>query len=475
MKHVWKGLISALLAVTLGYAAGAYPQVAADEAALEEWAYSLGLQAYVFGLPLIVHEREYALRTDAAKIERIRDKCPCAMINEMGHKEHLTTAADVMPYTPNNDTVYSGAVIDATDEPVILSLPDNEDRYWSVQVADPYTENTFYLGSRASGGKGGHYAFVAPGWGGQLPEGVTPHLMDYSSAFVGVRFGFTSEDSEDLALVNTLQRQVVITSLSNFWQGKTGQAPLPSSARNRGIASGEFGFFHTMASQLGRYPPATVHRSTVAQFELIGLVPGQPFEPDKLAEPIRRGLLRALDQGPAVMNWKFLNRGTRYSGWDKLPEGRYGYSYFARAAGAIVGLLVHDSEEAVYLGTFQDADGELLDGSKAYRIHFDADELPPVQDKGFWSLTMYGTDFQLVKNGIDRFSIGDRTRGLGFNEDGSLDLYIQSTPPEGRESNWLPSPASGMFRVVYRIYLPLEQARDPDTLEKHLPKLEAVE
>ena len=40
---------------------------------------------------------------------------------------------------------------------------------------------------------------------------------------------------------------------------------------------------------------------------------------------------------------------------------------------------------------------------------------------GFWSLTMYGADFELVKNPIDRFSIGDRTKGLAFNADGSLD------------------------------------------------------
>ena len=59
---------------------------------------------------------------------------------------------------------------------------------------------------------------------------------------------------------------------------------------------------------------------------------------------------------------------------------------------------------------------------------------------------MYGADFQLVKNPIDRFSIGDRTKGLTYNADGSLDIYIQHAAPAGHESNWLPSPPNGLFR-----------------------------
>ncbi len=84
---------------------------------------------------------------------------------------------------------------------------------------------------------------------------------------------------------------------------------------------------------------------------------------------------------------------------------------------------------------------------------------------------MYGADFQLVKNPINRFSIGDRTKGLTFNPDGSLDVYSQSEPPACHESNWLPSPPSGLFRVNYRIYLPTKEAQDPATLGKYLPAM----
>jgi hypothetical protein len=41
------------------------------------------------------------------------------------------------------------------------------------QVADAYTNNLFYIGTRATGGKGGNHAFVGPDWKGTLPKDVT--------------------------------------------------------------------------------------------------------------------------------------------------------------------------------------------------------------------------------------------------------------------------------------------------------------
>ena len=139
------------------------------------------------------------------------------------------------------------------------------------------------------------------------------------------------------------------------------------------------------------------------------------------------------------------------------------------------GLFVHDRDEAEYFSTYEDGDAHLLDGSNRYLLHFNADEIPPTLPNGFWSITMYGGDFQLVKNPMNRFSIGDRTPGLTRNPDGSLDIYIQNQPPAGHESNWLPSPASGLFRLNYRIYLPAPEAKDTATLGKYLPPIKKVQ
>ena len=60
-------------------------------------------------------------------------------------------------------------------------------------------------------------------------------------------------------------------------------------------------------------------------------------------------------------------------------------------------------------------------------------------------------------------------KGLKFDADGSLRIYIQAErPPEDRVSNWLPSPKEGNFNLTMRNYMPapeiVEQRYDPPLL-----------
>ena len=61
-----------------------------------------------------------------------------------------------------------------------------------------------------------------------------------------------------------------------------------------------------------------------------------------------------------------------------------------------------------------------------------------------------------MDNPIDRYFISDRTPGIKFNEDGSLDIYIQhDSPGPDKELNWLPAP-EGNFSLNLRQYVPQE-------------------
>ncbi len=453
-----------------------FEQIAAeDEIARENWAYSLGVQAYVFGLPLKIFERERSRRLNPKVLERIKHLCPCAPANQLGHMSKLATAQDKMPYTPNNDTVYSGALLELADEPVILSAPDIDDRYWSVQVTDSYFNNFLYLGSRATDGKGGNHAFVGPDWQGELPDDVVVHRAPNNSILVAVRLGVLPNNDADLAVVNGLQQQFKTTSLS-YWgtEGGLGKVNTPTIERKQ--YSGELAFYEQFVDLMAENPLSADHAPALAPFKAIGIEQGKPFDASQLDAATKRGMVKALADAKDIMRWKVKYRGTAYpTRWNNLHEGSYGYNYINRAEGALEGLIVHDREEAVYFSTYEDGEGRLLDASHNYRLHFDKDEVPPVLGKGFWSLTMYGSDFQLVANPINRFSIGDRTPGLTFNEDGSLDIYIQPTAPKGHENNWLPSAAEGLFRINFRVYTPAESVRNPNTLLKHLPGLTQVD
>jgi len=138
--------------------------------------------------------------------------------------------------------------------------------------------------------------------------------------------------------------------------------------------------------------------------------------------------------------------------------GVYGIYYLKRAAVAMVGLGANQPEDAIYPLNIGDADGKPLAGEHNYVLHFSKEELPPVN--AFWSVTMYDEAGFQVANPINRFAIGDRDE-LKYNADGSLDLYLQhESPGSDKESNWLPSPATGTLGVTMRLYAPKPQALD---------------
>ena len=67
----------------------------------------------------------------------------------------------------------------------------------------------------------------------------------------------------------------------------------------------------------------------------------------------------------------------------------------------------NDPAEAVYVFADRDTDGAPLDASAgtAYELRFEAGDLPPLEQPGFWSVTMYkASDGLLVANPLGRYS-----------------------------------------------------------------------
>ena len=82
--------------------------------------------------------------------------------------------------------------------------------------------------------------------------------------------------------------------------------------------------------------------------------------------------------------------------------------------------------------------------------------MPPVLEKGFWSITVYGADDFLIANPINRFCINDRSDCV-YNEDGSLDIRLSKDEPAEGAANWLPV-GEDEFHLFLRIYDPDMQA-----------------
>ena len=223
----------------------------ADHQGLEALAYSQALQAYLYTYPLIIGDRELRRRE---RLTQPMPNAPMAPVNQLGHMARLANAKTDMPYSPNNDTVYTGVVLDISQEPIVLHMPAIKDRYAVVQVANAYFENQPYSYSpRVNGAEAANLAFVGPGWQGDLPEGVEKVAMDTVHVYLAIRIAL--EGAHELDIVRSYQNQIALTALSD-WQGHpSGKPPKQPAPRKRRQYQGAFAFFEQVADLMMINPP----------------------------------------------------------------------------------------------------------------------------------------------------------------------------------------------------------------------------
>jgi hypothetical protein len=177
----------------------------------ERYAYTLGMQAYVFGFPYVYLP---SLRWDwVTQPKPLDGSTPYAPINHFFHARKLVDASFREGGAPNQDTLYSWAWVDVTNEPVILTHADMGDRYFTFELASMDSDNFAYVGKRTTGGKAGSFAIASPDWEGTLPDGVKPLPRSRTSTVLII--GRTLIDGvADTPAVNALQDQYTLTPLS---------------------------------------------------------------------------------------------------------------------------------------------------------------------------------------------------------------------------------------------------------------------
>ena len=163
------------------------------------------------------------------------------------------------------------------------------------------------------------------------------------------------------------------------------------------------------------------------------------------------GGLLAFVAGGVLVDREAKGIETTVDGWSTERQcGEPGTDILLKAACARDWTATNIPPEAVYWTTTVDSAGQALSGRNDYVLHFPQGGLPP--NDAFWSLTMTDAQKRLVANPANRYAVGDRS-GLVPNADGSLDIYMQTAPPAGHGSNWLPAP-TGDFMLWLRAYQP---------------------
>jgi len=414
----------------------------------ENIAYATGMEAVFYGFAPVMMQLGLNSQTDADK-PYDNGQAPT---NQMGHARRLYGPNDKFVVTANNDTLYSFAGLDLSKEPVVLTVPDTNGRYYIMQLLDAYSRSIEDIGIGTLGAKGGTFAIVGPDWKGTLPAEMVLIKSPTPQVYVIGRTGVDGE--QDLPAARALQDQYRLTLLSNY------EKPFKKLELGHKAASAKMGFpeglnFFGVLDSAIRLNPLAEDAPITDQFKRIGVGLDKPFDAATLSEPTKRGLNRALQDGMAAVKRVAMDSGSRVNGWNmEFKGGEYGTDYLLRSAIAYKQLGLNKALRALYPNRYTDSDGKPLNGQSSYTIRFDGN----VPVKAFWSLTMYdANDLFMVENPIKRYSIGDRTSGLKTGADGSLTLYIQAkSPGPDKESNWLPAP-DGDFFLQMRLYEPAEQ------------------
>lgn len=440
------------LALVIAGFFGLIPMAKANQLTDEEIA-DLVKRAYVYSFAVyeMYRTRHWAVYT--------RSNPDRADLNQFNHRRMLLDHNARQVTTPNNDTLYSSAWLDLSQEPVVLSVPDTGGRYYSMAFMDFYTNNFAYVGRRVTGTKAGGYVVVGPEWSGATPARL-PVIKSPTNA-VWLLGRTLVDDEADLPNVHKIQDQYKLMPLSVWIKSGPGKVKTDLDNPPPGPDPKDpWKFFTIVNLGLTENPPPADEAPLMAEFARIGVGPNQTFGHSSFSEEQRKVILRAMEAAAKEIRGGLQTAVKLREGWGYSPShlGNYGKDYSFRATIALIGLGALEPVEAVYLTARTDKDGKPLTAGNRYRLRFEKGALPPVE--AFWSLSMYEvmTDQRafFVANPIHRYAIGDRTKGLKYNSDGSLEIYMQhQSPGKGLESNWLPVPPEA-FRVTFRAYQPRE-------------------
>ena len=424
----------------------------------EEAAHAIAVDAYLYFYPLLSMDitRKQSINIEPGKAF---GKGPMNMFVSI--PEYPPADLKIVVRV-NFDTLYSIAWLDLTKEPLVVSAPNTDGRYYLLPMLDMWTDVFASPGWRTTGTEAGNFLVTPPGWTGTVPEGFS-HIAA-PTPYVWIIGRTKTDGAADYPAVHKIQAGYKVTPLSGW-----GKPPVPMTVKidpsvdmktppkiQVDTMPGDK-YFTYAAELLKLHPPHITDEPIIAQMKQIGIEPGNSFDFDKLDPVVKKALESAPKDAQQLMKWKVPTLARVANGWSMNTDtmGVYGNYYLKRAIVTNMGLGANLPEDAIYPLNLFDDTGKPLDGANKYVLHFDKGATPPVN--AFWSITLYDSNGFQVGNVLNRFAVSSYMP-FKTNGDGSLDLYFQNeNPGKDKETNWLPAPKDA-FNLCMRLYGPKSEA-----------------
>ena len=232
-------------------------------------------------------------------------------------KGPMNTIVNVPEYPPANfkgvvrsnfDTLYSASWLDMTKEPVVISAPDTEGRYYLLPMLDMWTDVFASPGWRTTGTKAGTFLVTPPGWRPDLRDRFIDEFklpkdtqrIEAPTPYVWLIGRTKTDGPADYPAVHKIQAGYKVTLLSDF--GKAPRAvefkpdpsvdmKTPPKVQVDTMTAGKY--FAYAAELLKIHPPHITDEPILARMKKIGIEVGKSFDISKLDPAVQKALERA--------------------------------------------------------------------------------------------------------------------------------------------------------------------------------------
>ncbi len=388
--------------------------------------------------------------------------------NEILAMSHAATTRHEL-LTANNATPYIAANADLRNGPVVLEIPTASQKgVLYGQVVDAWQETIADVGpSGVDQGKGGKLLFLPPGYKEAPPSGylgIPSQNYRIGFAFRSIRLpGMTDSDAHGYA--QTLK----MYPLSEAKNPKPTRFVDAYPHRLSTLPFYDFRYFQELYDIINVEPVRSRDKVMMGMLASIGIEAGKPFNP---SPKVKAAMERAVVDAYFYMQDRFLKvqdknlfYPDRHWSFYFLTDPRGGFTfetpttllYDNRAdlyhPGTYYPKRLPERPATAYLCALADNEGHRLDPEKTYRLHVSKDM--PV--KQFWALTLYDfATWAFIYNPLERVGLSSYDKpNMKENADESVDIYFGPKPPQGLESNWIPSQGKRLMPVM-RFYGPDE-------------------
>ena len=368
--------------------------------------------------------------------------------------------------TPNNTTPYINFYWNLEEGPIVIEIPPAVPGVGVFgTIMDAWQRPMDDVG--ASGrdkGRGGKYLILPENYEGPLLPNAYVYTQRTNNGFAILRPIIESASPENLAKATEYTKQIKIYPLAKgsesagtLYVDLTGKL-LEMTPVLDGTIYAEIHDF------LQEEPVEERNMTMMGMLTHLGIRKGEAFAPnaelqavfDKTGPEALEYLIASYHRSfnPAFYegkNWSTIVPNgaveTEFS-WEYPTHADYirnGATYYG-----VISSAKNYGSATFYLDLAEDPSGDWLFGDRHYKLTVPSDV--PVRD--FWSITTYDLQSAAFVRDMPRNTIDSTMDSVDYNADGSIDIYLGPTAPEGKEANWLQTDPDRKFFLLSRFYGP---------------------